>query len=228
MSSLLVAVPSRGRPDSIARLLNAMSETCRGDTTLVVGLDEDDPERGRYPVPPHPPGRWTVQVLPGLRRVVPWLNALAVPLTEFYDYIGHFGDDNVPRTVGWDLRVMDALGRTPFAFANDLYPGRGPGELACHVFTRSEVIAALGYFGPPTLRHMYVDNVWTHWGQQCGISFLPEVVIEHMHYTAGKSLLDQSYVESTSLMAADEAAYKAYFASPSGLVADIEKIRRVT
>lgn len=246
---LLVVVPSRGRPHNIARLWDAMSRTCRGDTTLLVGLDDDDPALPAYwqlmpapdvlPLPdisPQPPG--DVLTLPrrpapmayavraGLRQVVAWINALAVPAAAEYDYIGTIGDDNLPSTEAWDLQVTDALQRTPFAFGNDLYPSRVPGTLCCHVFTRAEVIAKLGYFGPPRIRHMYVDPVWYAWGTATGITYLPGTIIEHLHYTAGKAPADESYALSTSLIPADLQSYHDYTRDPGehGLNADIARL----
>lgn len=220
VSKLLVVVPSRGRPHSIARLWQAMSETCTGDTTLLVGLDEDDPVREAYPAGPE------YVVRSGLRQVVAWINYLTAPrYLDGYDYVGTIGDDNVPRTPGWDVAIMDALTRQPFAFGNDLYPFRPPGVLATHVFTRAEVIGALGYFGPPALRHSFVDDVWTTWGTAAGITFLPEVVIEHLHFTTGAPH-DDTYARSQAVMATDQAVYAAY--CQDGLYADITRIIAVT
>lgn len=203
MKNLLLAVPSRNRPASIARLWDAMSNTCRTDTELVVGLDEDDPRRPEYPPGPE------YEVRAGMHQVVAWTNELTVPRASRYRAVGAIGDDNVPHTDGWDTAIMAALEKTPFAFGNDLYP-RAPGSLCCHVFCRAEVVQALGYFGPPGIRHMYVDVAWMAWGVACGITYLPEVIIEHLHYSSGKSPADESYAASTALMATDLAAWHAY------------------
>lgn len=219
MKDLLLVVPSRGRPHSIARLRDEMKATCRGDTTLLVGLDEDDPALAGYTDLLDPD---EYEIRPGLRQVVAWINALAVPRTGEYAAIGTIGDDNSPRTDGWDVRIMEALGDAPFAFGNDLYPSRVPGTLCCHVFTRSEVIATLGYFGPPVIRHMYVDPVWYAWGTATAITYLPDVILEHLHYTAGKSPVDESYMTSTSLIPADLQHYHEY--CREGLNADIAKL----
>jgi hypothetical protein len=216
VSKLLLVVPSRGRPHGIARLWQAMLETCEGATDLLVGLDADDPTREAYPDGP----RYVVES--GLHQVVAWINHLTAPqFRDGYDCIGTIGDDNVPRTPGWDVAMMEALGKQPFAFGNDLYPFRSAGVLATHVFTRAEVIGALGYFGPPALRHSYVDDVWTAWGAAAGISFLPNVVIEHLHFTTGAPH-DETYARSQAVMATDQAVYAAY--CQDGLQADILKI----
>lgn len=220
VSRLLLVVPSRGRPQSIARLWQAMTGTCEGDTTLLVGLDTDDPARGDYPDGPD----YAIQ--DGLHQVVAWLNHLtSAQYRDGYDYVGTIGDDNVPRTAGWDIAMMTELETHPFAFGNDLYPFRPPGSLCCHVFCRAAVIGALGYFGPPALRHSYVDDTWMAWGAACGISFRPDVIIEHLHYTTGTAPVDDTYARSQALVLADQAAFAAY--CQHGLAADIAAIRKL-
>ncbi len=203
MRDLLVVVPSRDRPQNIVRLHEAMESTCTADTTLVVGLDEDDPSLREYP-----PGPEYV-IRPGLRQVVAWLNELAVPRAGEYRAIGTIGDDNVPVTPGWDARMLAALEDAPLAFGNDENPHRPPGSLCCHIFMRSEIPAALGYLGPPCLRHMYVDDAWMAWGRAGGISYLHDVIIRHEHWTTGATW-DQTYADSHALMDADRRAYQAY------------------
>jgi len=212
---LLVIVPSRGRPESIRRLWDAMQETCQGDTELLVSLDADDPAHAAYPPGP------MYQTLFGTRGVVGHLNASA-DLVSGYRFAGTLGDDNVPRTGGWDVRVMEALGETPFAFANDLYP-REPGSHPAHIFMRSEVVQALGYLGPPQFRHMFVDNAWKAWGEACGITYLHDVILEHLHFTQGKSAHDATYRGAENAWDGDKAAWEAYQAD--GLAEDIAKIK---
>jgi len=178
-------------------------------------VDEDDPTRAEYP-----PGKYTVRA--GLRSVVPWINELAVPAAERYAYVGMVGDDVVPHTRGWDVRIIDALQKTPFVFANDLYP-RDPWVTATHIFCRSEVIRALGYLGMPTLKHFFVDNAWMTWGKACGITYLQDVIIEHMHFTTGKAAYDDTYKASVVHWDSDEAAWKSY--QSDKLAEDIAKIK---
>jgi hypothetical protein len=128
---LALLVPSRERPHNIARLIEAMDKTCRGDTHLIVGVDEDEPYLDEY----RAFRECEVEVRPGLRhRLVRWLNLLALPRTGEYRFLGHIGDDNVPRTAGWDVRIIESLERNPFCFGDDLDPGRPPGSLSIHIF----------------------------------------------------------------------------------------------
>ncbi len=157
-----------------------------------------------------------------MRQVVAWVNYLAREFAGQFDAIGHVGDDNIFKTPGWDLEIARALEKTPFAFGNDLYP-RPPGSLCCHIFCRSEVVARVGYLGPPALKHMYVDPVWMAWGKATGITYLHDVHIPHLHYTTGQASFDTSYAASTGAMGEDFAAYAEYCRSGQ-LNADILKI----
>lgn len=226
---LAVLVPSRERPHNIARLWAAMKQTCVADTSLIVGLDEDDPTGPAYP------GVGTIStghvnedypryvMRAGMRQVVAWINYLSDLTFASHDALGHIGDDNVPRTHGWDAQIIDALTKTPFAFGNDLYP-RAPGSLCCHIFMRSEVVDALGYMGPPELRHMFVDPVWWQWGQAVGITYLHDTILEHCHYTNGKAPSDAVYQASTALIqGADLPAFRSY-CRDGRLVGDILKL----
>jgi hypothetical protein len=221
---LIVVIPSRGRPQKVAGLIQACRETCRGDTHLYFGLDKDDPALQEYLDIFQGTG---YVVEDGLRRVVPWMNHLSAMIVDDYRFIGHFGDDQMPRTVGWDVRVCESLERNLFCFADDLYPGRPTGTLCCHVFMRSEVVKTLGYMGPPCMQHMYVDPTWMAWGQATSIEFLADVELEHMHYSCGKADADQSYYESTALIQQDLTAFNEYCYDQNGLNADIEKLKGI-
>lgn len=185
-----------------------MQATCQGETDLVVGLDSDDETIGEYPDGPGYEIRGDMQ-----RQVVGWINALAMPRAGKYRAIGHFGDDCIPRTPGWDRRVMQALGRKPLAFGDDLERDQRPeGSLPTHVFMLSRVARKLGYFGPPAMQHMYVDFAWMAWGDAAGITYLPDVIIEHMHFLGGKAPMDDSYRLSRQLTGRDLAAMQGYAA----------------
>lgn len=193
-----------------------MKETCTAETRLVFRLDDDDPYLPNYRALD-----CEQVVRPGLHhRLVDWLNLLAGERSE--PFIGHLGDDNVPRTVGWDEQVHESLERNLFCFGNDLDPGRPPGSLSIHIFMRRTVVDLLGYMGPPQIQHMYVDPTWYAWGKATSIEYLHDAVLEHMHYSLGRSERDESYNHSTGLIPRDCRAYNDY--CDDGMNADIEKL----
>lgn len=216
--NLGLLVPSRSRPGNVARLWETMRETCAGRTTLLVGLDADDPVLWEYPAGPG----YVVQ--DGLRYVTAWVNFMAIATLGQFEFAGTIGDDNIPETPGWDDRIRDALTRQPFAFANDCYP-REPGSLSCHVFMRADVVKTLGYFGPPEISHMYVDVAWMAWCLACGHEYLHDVIIRHEHYTLGAPH-DETYARSYAQTGANLSAWHAYSRreGPGGLNDDIAKL----
>lgn len=218
MGSLGMLIPSRGRPHNITRLWQAMADTCTADTSLIVGIDTDDPTKDQYPPGP------TYIYHDQLSYVTPWINHLASMTPGWFTAIGHFGDDNVPVTKGWDERVLDALDRQLFTFANDQYP-RTPGSLSCHIFMRDEVVKKLGYAGPPEISHMYVDVAWMSWCVGCGYEYLDDVLIPHRHYTMGAQH-DETYARSYAQTAVNLQAWHAYSRreGPGGMNDDITKL----
>jgi len=218
MNTLGVLAPSRSRPGNIARLWESMQRNCTARTTLLVGLDADDPARDGYPAGPG----YVIQ--DGLRYVTAWVNHLALMTLGEFDAVGNLGDDNTCDTPGWDRAILDALSRQPFAFANDLYP-RAPGSLSCHVFMRADVVRTLGYAGPPEIGHMYVDVAWMAWCLACGHEYLHDVILPHHHYTRGAQR-DETYARSYARTGADLAAWHAYSRreGPGGLNDDIARL----
>jgi hypothetical protein len=194
-----------------------MQGTCQGFTRLIVGLDADD--EASYP---RLDGvEYTVS--DSLTNVGPWINRLAEDAAaEGYKFLGHIGDDNVPVTNGWDVHLIDALEETRFAFGNDKYP-REPGSLCCHLFTSADTVTTLGYLAVPSIRHMWLDPVWMAWGKACGITYLHDVEIPHLHFTGGGGAeYDDTYARSVGLAWKDRIAFDTYCAD--GLNADIEKL----
>jgi len=212
-------IPSRGRPHNAARLWNAMKATCGSRTTLILGLDADDPALDQYPAGP----AYVIQ--DGLRYVTAWVNHLAIATYGRFEFIGHFGDDNEPVTPGWDDRVRKSLGTHLFCFADDQYPTRPPGSLSCHIFMRAEVVKTLGYMGPPEISHMLVDVAWYAWFLATGGEFLADVKIPHRHYTTGAPH-DETYARSWAQTADNHRAWHAYSRreGPGGLGDDIIKL----
>jgi len=219
VSELGLLVPSRSRPQNVARLWESMRRTCTAPTVLLVGLDADDPQRDAYP-----PGPGYV-IQDGLRYVTAWVNYLALMTYGQFDAVGTVGDDNTCSSDGWDTAILKALEREPFAFANDLYPSRPAGSLSCHIFMRADVVKTLGYMGPPEISHMYVDVAWYAWCLACGHEFLHDVLIPHHHYTTGAPH-DETYARSYAQTADNLRAWHAYSRreGPGGLNADIAKL----
>lgn len=227
--SVVVVVPSRGRPQNAEALMDAWWET-RAAARVCFAVDTDDPTRGGYIGPASdqhlcltPLG--TSCMGQALAAAVEGVMGGRHGVTDPPEIVGFMGDDHRPRTVGWDQRISEAmaeLGGTGIVYGNDLVHGPG---LPTAVFVSTDIIAALGYMAPPVLQHMFLDNYWKALGEGAGcLTYLPDVVIEHVHPLVGKAEPDEHYERAAALMGPDADAYAAFVAD-GGLERDIAKVR---
>lgn len=205
MPSLLMIVPSRGRPRNLDELVEAWRSTSSGHADLVVALDDDDPELYRYNA------HRVAMVTVGPRQsFVAWTNEVAIGHASDYRFIGSMGDDHRPRTVGWDRIICEALDElgTGVAFGDDL--SSNP-VLPSAVALTSDIVVDLGYMIPPMLSHNGAEQFWDALARGLGRTrFLPEVVLEHLHYTNGKSSIDAIYLEAADKLADDRERFEGY------------------
>ena len=209
--SMAILTPSRGRPDRYADMLYAARSLAEqpGELTFYLYLDEDDPERDGYATEDV-----AVEVVVGPRlrftRSVNRLAERALRDSRHTGVIGVLGDDVLPRTPGWDVAIrsaMTTLGGGLVWCADDWQDDRLP----THPFWDSRVIEAVGFYVPSCLVHMYGDDYWRRLGRDLGRwSYLPDVLIEHMHPDAGKAALDPSYQQSAAEMQPDAAAWRRF------------------
>lgn len=217
MRELLVIIPSRGRPETVAQVASDFFDNrWTNSVDLMFATDDDQPEYPDFP---------GVQFRRGPRlRMCGTLNAAAVEQCDNYKYIGFLGDDHRTRTPGWDEKVIAALENHNVVYGNDLIWGEG---LPTAVFLRSEVIQKLGYMAPPALIHLYLDNFWLNLGRATSIQYLPDVIIEHLHPSVGKAEWNESYLEvnDQALYRHDEDAFTNYMSEQFEL--DLEKLNGV-
>lgn len=213
--SVAVLVASRGRPAAFSALLDAIESTARGDVKVYCGLDEDDPTRLDYPARPF----FGTYVVGPRNNLAGWTNHLAgLALADHHTVLASFGDDHRPRTPGWDQRVCEAFCRMGdgLVYTRD---GLQDERLPTAPFWSAGVIRVLGWFFPPVLAHMFADNYWLRLAQDIGrCSFLPDVLVEHMHPSAGKAVADELNDRNDSFMEADRAAFHEFVATEHPLI----------
>jgi hypothetical protein len=214
---MIVIVPSRGRPKRAVNMVQSVKDTASQDVRVVVVVDPDDPTLPDY--------RRKVKdlvVLPERLRYSASLNLIAREVWDTEDILGAYGDDVIFRTKGWD----DAVRAAPpgIVFGNDLAHGSG---WPTAVWMSSPIAKALGWLALPECRHLYVDNAWKAIGDATGIlTYLPEVIVEHMHEVYGKAPKDQTYIDVYDDNGArDYVAWKAW--EQDGLADAIERVRAI-
>ena len=210
---MLVIIPSRNRPDSVAEVTRCLLEQSV-DIDICFGLDDDDISNYEY--------------VPGIMyERNPRLlmnntnNILANKYADKYKFICFLGDDVRPRTFGWDKILSEPLLERPgISYANDLIQKE---FLPTHVVMSSEIIRTLGFMAPPILKHLFMDNFWLDLGRATNsIHYFEDVVLEHMHPILEKSSVDKVYLDSWGLYDHDKAAYEKY--KESDFLKDVEKV----
>jgi hypothetical protein len=221
---LLIIVPSRGRPQNIARLLDAVHATRQLATHVHVAVDDDDPELSRYEFVVKKAGIDGDELQVGSRKgLAAWTNDVAVRRAGEYPYLASFGDDHVPRTKGFDralIRGIEDMGGTGFT-----YPWDGTREdIPEAVIMSSDIVQALGWMCLPSLNHYYVDNVWADLGRNAGcLRHLRAIAVDHVHPVTGAVPGDATYQASSAKIQADQEAYNEWRSSGQ-MLDDIKKV----
>jgi hypothetical protein len=224
-------VPSRGRPQNVAALLTSWAETANGSADLAIVLDEDDPARPEYfsqldkDVVAAVLPRWVVMTR--RLRLGGTLNEVALTHGRDYQMVGFLGDDHRPRSLGWDARLVAALRElgTGMVYGDDLFQRQ---NLPTQIAMTSDIVQALGYMVPGGLVHLYIDNAWAELGNAIGrLRYLPDVVIEHLHPSAGKAAMDASYEETNSQQQFDADKHRFEDWKRFSLDADVAKLREL-
>ena len=211
---LLVIIPTRGRPQAIPEIMQAWDDTS-ATADVLFAVDTDDPELAAYKkhaAAYKVDGR--VRFTFGKRRrLVGTLNAQAVKAAKTYRFLAFMGDDHRPRPAAmpWDARIRECLSGGPgIVYGNDLLQGE---KMATAVAMTSDIVDTLGYMCPPAMVHLCVDLVWVAWGNAMQrITYLDDMVIEHLHPAAQKADMDSGYEECNrpEQVASDSVAYHAY------------------
>jgi len=224
-TDMLWIVPSRSRPQNIARLIKGWNQTrCYAD--LLVVIDLDDPAQDEYHEVLSGAQHWASYSEILERKMLSWkLNHYAASLAKDYDFIGFMGDDHLPRTPIWDGLMGAQLRKmgTGIVYANDLFQGE---NLPTSVCMSTDIISAIGYMIPPTIEHLYCDNFWKTLGQATGtLVYREDIIIEHIHPHAKKAESDAQYerVNSARQDEHDRNAFETY--KRKQFAADIQKVK---
>jgi hypothetical protein len=164
-------------------------------TDMLLGIDQDDPEYQNYVdlvVEVNQPGLDFI-TFESWAPMVAKLNIMANYLANVHSFVGFAGDDHVPRTHNWSDKYQNKLREmhTGIVYGNDLHR---QGALCTEWMMTSNIVRVLGRMVPAPVDHLFSDRSVMQLGEQANcIQYLPDVIIEHMHYQAGKARKDATY-----------------------------------
>ena len=220
-NDLLVMVPTRGRPDWCARLLESFRDTSTcADIVFVLDPDNEDE---------YADVEWGDAmhgVLAPRGTLQDKLNQTASAYAGAYRVLMWCGDDHVFKTQGWDklmLGVLEDMGGHGWVYPDTKRRADVPEIWMCS----SDLVEALGWFFNPQLSHFCGDNSVGELGKRAGlIRWCPQAVIEHLHYSVTpETERDKVYSESEAAFGeSDLAAFQAWRASQ--LANEVAVLRR--
>lgn len=205
-------LPSRDRPTSMIRFFKAWRDT-EASTRGILCLDDDDyiKHRAAYDALDMPPG-WSKEVRTRYKSLGDNTNAY------FWDYrqesfYGLLADDAVPITKHWDRKLIEAAGNDGIACCFDgINNGTGLGSSPC---IGGDFVRRNGWIIYPGLARIYGDNILFESAEKLGrLKYLPDVVVEHWHFSTGKSPMDETYKKADTNQA-DLYIYETWKASQS-------------
>jgi hypothetical protein len=214
--SVVVVVPSRGRPEACVEAVRAIRKTAAIiATSVVVAVDNDDSCLSEYQrqMQEFLGGPYLPEVsLVGLQpeetgSLIRATNTVSrrIAADDPNAIIGNLNDDHRCRTVGWDRAIIEALEKPGIAYGNDLIHGE---RLPSAPFVSARIVNALGWYFLPTAEHMYGDDALRILGQALGsIHYLPDVIVEHMHPAVKKGKWDEGYDRAYASVESDKAAF---------------------
>lgn len=188
-------LPSRNRPDLVARVFSKTTVTAPG----VVAIDLD--QVGLYEQLKLPDG-WSV--LATERAFFGPKNNDIFRRFPDEPWYGTISDDMLPETEGWDVELPKSAGSWGAAWADDKLYGRA----VCIAFG-GELIRALGFLCCPATQHFYNDDAHELIAKEFGGVYRSDVSVPHLHFTKGLSVKDKTYDERPS-SGADRKAFEAW------------------
>lgn len=182
----MLIIPSRSRPHNLRRLIDAYLNT-GALTPAWVRLDEDDeflPQYAELQIPKN----WEIVV--GKRVSLSEVyNEAYREIPETYCW-GFIADDVVPLTPHWDRELIKAAGSSGMAVPSGGHDDTG----TPHFFLGGELVRSVGWLSLPGLDRLYIDTVWADIASSLGaLKRVPEVILEHRHFSNRKALMDQTY-----------------------------------
>ena len=102
-------------------------------------------------------------------------------------WYGFIADDVVPKTYGWDWKLIQAAGMDNMAC---------PDGKINHFVLGGNLVRETGWLSLPGLDRIYIDTVWEDIARKKKVlKILPEVKLEHHHFSNKRALFDNTYVK---------------------------------
>jgi len=201
MKNIAILTPTRARPGRLDTFVNSVYETSANPERVFCYnyIDEDDPRSKAYDDYAEMQHDNSTNLVGESQSVSLSWNILAKFAAEHLerpaDILIMGNDDLVYRTQGWDTIVEEESNK----FSDEIYcmwmEDLINGEKHCAFpIVSKKWYTTVGYFTPGVFNFGYNDTWVFDVAKRVGRThFIPNAVNEHMHFTAGKSSMDDTY-----------------------------------
>lgn len=201
--SLLTIIPTRGRPEQCARLIESFDKTTDNADLLFV-VDPDDPSYEGMDWKGH-----ATVLLDPRGTMVEKLNFVAMQLLDDYDRMVWYADDNEFITPHWDTLMqatLDAMGGSGWVYSYD----HRRTDIPETWMVSTDVVREMGWLANPLMSQYFVaDSIGVIARRASLIRFCKEAEVPHHHYDNDPSVTrDETYqVAERNFGPADQVAY---------------------
>jgi|10_taG_2_1085330.scaffolds.fasta_scaffold00397_27 hypothetical protein len=209
MISLLV--PTRNRVRSVVSLIKSIHDTAESLDNIEFCFYIDDDDSNSISFFENLPDD---EEFKNIKCIIDKQILLSETYNEMYkvaegDIIMYAADDIKFNTKNWDTIVENKF--KEFEDGAALVFGfdgiQAPGHLATHGFVHRKLIDLLEYVLPPYFGADYADHWMTEIYSQVGRKIFVDLDIEHMHYSKGKTPIDETYLSSALTRSQSQQTY---------------------
>jgi len=203
MKNIAILTPTRARPGRLDTFIESVYQTAANPERVFCWnyIDDDDPRVKAYTDYADRQHDNSCNLISEKDSVSVSWNTLALYATskELTDNVADIlvmgNDDLIYRTHGWDTIVEEESNKFPdeiyCMWMEDLINGEK--HCAFPIVSR-KWYTTVGYFTPGVFNFGYNDTWIFDVAKRVGRThFIPNAVNEHMHFTAGKSVMDDTY-----------------------------------
>jgi len=197
MAKISLLLPTRDRRALLYRLLDSIVKTTDRpqDLEIIIYIDEDDRESRDISYPD-----LSIIKLTGCRKTMGAITNVCYQASTG-DYVFLMNDDAIFQTLHWDTIVAETLLQFPdevvLLYGNDLHKGKRMPTFP--ILSRTVCELMNGVCPSEYIRFHIEYHILDVFKRLSSIGYkrivyLPDVVFEHMHYSIGKSPVDNTYI----------------------------------
>lgn len=219
--SLLTIIPTRGRPEQCAQLIESFEKTT-DDADLLFVIDSDDDSYEGFDWRGHAcvvTGVWP--------SMVEKLNLVAAAFVNDYDRMVWYADDNEFVTPHWDTlmqKTLDDMGGSGWVYSWD----HRRTDIPETWMVSTDIVRELGWFANPAMHMYFVADSISLLGKRTSLlRFCKEVEIPHHHYEVDPDVEhDVTYQRSEQRFGLHDQMAWVSWSSSNQVAALVSRLRR--